>query len=487
MEKRKPDRLRSARVRLGMLLFFLPKIPFILRIIIFHLFRVSEPSNYLDLRCNVTVSFLRNVLAPSKPMPVSKTQALSTRDPGIKGRIWVSTVRSQVPPEDNIRATLLAAIDSLKKQFATGDCRIPDIVPVEAEWTGYRANATPISRLPAISEKEKYSEMMKECKNPNVTVLYFHGGAYYLCDPATHRSATKKIAKLTGGRVYSVRYRLAPQNPFPSALLDALASYFTLLYPPPGSIHDAVAAGDIVLAGDSAGGNLSLALLQTLLEIRRQNRKVTWFGDDREVPLPAGIACNSPWLDMVQSLPSWTKNRQWDYLPPPDLITEKTKTPADSIWPAQPPRKHIFIDDTYLLHPLANLQLNVSWEGAPPVYMCCGWECLSDEIKYLAKKLTDDGVTVVFEEYEAMPHVFAMILSSTPQSKRCMEGMTRFIMSACEDPAKMESSYTTIKARTLEEVDVSVEKLSSYSEKQLRQLAFDKVGWDPSMVVEAKL
>ena len=71
---------------------------------------------------------------------------------------------------------------------------------------------------------------MKECKSP-VTVLYFHGGAYYLLDPSTHRPTTKKLAKLTGGRCYSVRYRLAPQNPFPAALLDALVSYLTLLYP----------------------------------------------------------------------------------------------------------------------------------------------------------------------------------------------------------------------------------------------------------------
>ena len=69
-------------------------------------------------------------------------------------------------------------------------------------------------------------------------------------DPATHRPLTKLIAKLTGGRVYSVRYRLAPQNPFPSALLDALVSYFTLLYPPPGAVHDAVASENIVFGGD---------------------------------------------------------------------------------------------------------------------------------------------------------------------------------------------------------------------------------------------
>jgi len=81
-------------------------------------------------------------------------------------------------------------------------------------------------------------------------IFYLHGGGFYLCDPATHRLTTKKLAKLTGGRCYSVRYRLAPQHPFPAALLDLLVSYLTLLYPPPGAFHEAVRPETLALAGD---------------------------------------------------------------------------------------------------------------------------------------------------------------------------------------------------------------------------------------------
>lgn len=150
------------------------------------------------------------------------------------------------------------------------------------------------------------------------------------------------------------------------------------------------------------------------------------------------------------------------------------KTPADGIWPASPPRRHIFVDDAYLLHPLASLHLNSSWEGSPPIYICTGWENLADEDKYLAAKLTKDGVTVVFEEYEAMPHCFAMLLGHTPAAKRCFEGWTRFITAAVEGPKSMNSSYTTIKARTCQEVNIDVKTLSSFTEQQLQKMAKDR-------------
>lgn len=250
--KEKPrSATQAAKARLRLALTVLPKIPNVIRVALLHVLRISESSQYLNLKSDVIVAFLRGMLDMSNPEPLSEVQRMTLQDPGIKGRIWVAKVASEVPPEEDIRATLLAAIDTMNKRSGTSDekCRVPDLIPVEAEWTGYRAGANSSSKLPNISEAEKYAEMVKGCTSP-VTVLYFHGGAYYLMDPATYRPLTKLIAKLTGGRVYSVRYRLAPQNPFPSALLDALVSYFTLLYPPPGAVHDAVAPENIVFGGD---------------------------------------------------------------------------------------------------------------------------------------------------------------------------------------------------------------------------------------------
>ncbi|KAI1472828.1 Alpha/Beta hydrolase protein [Daldinia caldariorum] len=485
-EKPSGEGMRSLRA-------ILSKLPTILKVTILHAIGVSETSRYRDLKSEVVIAVIRALLDPSNQGPLAEVQAMSLKDSGVKGKLWVSAVVSEPPPERGIRDALLAAIDTLNEPGRRGaepSFRIPELVPVEAEWTGYRAAASKNSKPPEIPEEQKYHEMMKECKNSS-TILYLHGGGYYLCDPSTYRAMLKRITKLTGGRAFSIRYRLAPQDPFPSALLDALVSYFTLLYPPPGSIHEAVAPGDIVFGGDSAGGNLALALLRTLMEIRHQNRKISWFGEEREVPLPAGVAVTSPWIDMVQTLPSLTRNLQWCYLPPPRLLSEEHQPPADSIWPANPPRKHLYLDDDYMLHQLASLQMTESWEGAPPVYISCGWEALEDEIKYIVSKFTRDGVTVMFEEYEAMPHVFESFLPKIPAAQRSREGYAKFVKAVCEDPKKVKPSYKLIKARTLEELNIKVEKLSPHTDEEVRELArkeaaIQRASVTPAPDVEAK-
>lgn len=182
----------------------------------------------------------------------------------------MSKITAPVPVEDDIRAALFEAIETMKEPgSAEGGYTKPELLPVEAEWTGYRSGATKDSAELRISEKEKYTELMREATSPT-TILYLHGGAYFLLDPSSHRPTTKKLAKLTKGRAYSVRYRLAPQNPFPAALLDALLSYLTLLYPSKDAIHTPVSPEHIVFAGDSAGGNLCMALLQLILQLNRQ-------------------------------------------------------------------------------------------------------------------------------------------------------------------------------------------------------------------------
>lgn len=233
-----------------LLLSLLPKAPLMTRVALLHVLRISKSAKYLDLRSELIVAVLRSYISTDKPRSITSTQKLANRDRGVKGRIWVSTYASPASSEADVRNAIVGAIQSLRTPDTPEiDLRLPDLVPVEAEWTGYRAGAKPDSKPPAIGEKEKYDELQKEVTSP-LTVLYFHGGAYYIFDPATHRPATKKIAKLTGGRVYSVRYRLAPQNPFPAALLDAMVSYLTLLYPPLDAYHQAVEPKHIVVAGD---------------------------------------------------------------------------------------------------------------------------------------------------------------------------------------------------------------------------------------------
>lgn len=97
------------------------------------------------------------------------------------------------------------------------------------------------------------------------------------------------------GRCFAVNYRKAPQYPFPCAIQDCLAAYLYLVKPPPGAPHRPVDPKSIVLAGDSAGGGLCLALLQILR-------------DTPGLELPAGAALLSPWSDLTHSFPSILQN-----------------------------------------------------------------------------------------------------------------------------------------------------------------------------------
>ncbi|TVY20082.1 Esterase [Lachnellula arida] len=447
--------------QVAMLKAMIPKVPVMGKTALSHTFGFSEPSKYWDLRTALTIGVLRSFVIDSPPQSVGKLQKFSMRDPGIKGRIWVSKVTMPKPEDDDIRQALFKAIEALKEPGeAAGGYKEPELVPVEAEWTGYRAGATEKSAELKIPEEQKYAEMMKEVTSPT-TVLYFHGGAYFLMDPASHRPTCKKLAKLTKGRVFSIRYRLAPQHPFPSALLDALVSYFTLLYPPSGSLHEAVKPEHIVFAGDSAGGNLSLVLLQTLLEFRRQGLHIHWNGEEREVPLPAGVAVCSPWTDVTASSPSCENNAAFDYLPPPST---NAPIPKDTIWPVEPTRSALYADDALLLHPLVSPLAAKSWQGSCPLYIETGRELLTDEDKHVAAKAAEQNVPVVFEEYEAMPHCFAMVLDALPGGRKFFESWAGFISDVTAGKS-VETSGKRILAKSLKEERVDVAGLREVSDE----------------------
>ncbi|EME41676.1 hypothetical protein DOTSEDRAFT_73915, partial [Dothistroma septosporum NZE10] len=267
---------------------------------------LTDTSKFWDTRTAVTVHVLRSLMSSDGKKeipPISKIQQSTLRDPGLKGKTWVATVTIAKPPQEegDVREAIFAAVDAMKKEEVT--YTKPECENTEVEWTGYRPNAANGEPLPNISEEEKYRRMMAEpTRTSETTILYFHGGAYYLCDPRTHRALTSRLAKESNGRVCSVRYRLAPQTAFPGQLIDALMVYLSLLYPPSGSMHAAVPAEHIVLGGDSAGGNVAFALLQLILQMQRSTSGavpvVKFHGRDVHVPLPAGVSANSGWLDI---------------------------------------------------------------------------------------------------------------------------------------------------------------------------------------------
>ena len=122
-------------------------------------------------------------------------------------------------------------------------------------------------------------------------VLYFHGGGYCIGTLASCRNFAGRTSRAAGARVLTVGYRLAPENPFPAAVEDALASYRWLL-------HQGIATSRIALLGDSAGGGLALAVAVALR--------------DANDPLPAAIVAVGPLTDLAKESPSLKERAHLD-------------------------------------------------------------------------------------------------------------------------------------------------------------------------------
>ncbi|KAK2463097.1 hypothetical protein APHAL10511_004752 [Amanita phalloides] len=142
-----------------------------------------------------------------------------------------------------------------------------------------------------------YEEAMDDMR----CILYIHGGGYFFGSADQERYSIERHARKINGRVLAINYRLAPQYPFPCAVQDVLAAYLYLLEPPPGCDHRPVHPSQIVIAGDSAGGGLTLALLQVIRDVG--------------LPMPAGGILISPWCDLTHSFPSIHTNTETDIMP----------------------------------------------------------------------------------------------------------------------------------------------------------------------------
>lgn len=464
-----------------------PSVPSLLKTAFLHSLNWSPDTAKWDLRTALIITTLRGIMGNSRSS-ISKTQHMSAKDPGIKGPMWVAKVTAPVPTDDDVRQLLFRVIDEMK-EFGDETYSQPESVAVEAEWTGYRAGAGKDMPQPeGMSEATKFQHLMDETASPT-TILYFHGGAHYLCDPATHRRPVSRLCKKTKGRAYSVRYRLSPQHPFPSALLDAIHAYLALLYPPPGSLHDAVDPKHIVFAGDSAGGNVVMALLAFVLQLHHTNKtRVYWNGREVEVPIPVGAAMFSPWTDVARAMPSLHLNAKWDFLPVPPTATslvlesngnlppgKKWKMPQHvpcDIWPAKPPRADIYCDGETLIHPLVSpLILGTQfWKDSPPLFMTMGEEELADEGRVILQQAHRGGVPVRFYGFEAMPHCFGIVLEGIPQTVRAFDEWARAIREMSDGGFAAQGVWVEAgkKGAVGKEIDLDLGKLTRLTDDEVR-------------------
>jgi len=225
----------------------------------------------------------------------------------------------------------------------------------------------------------------------DAVVLYLHGGGYVIGSPRSHRHLAAAIARAAGTRALLLDYRLAPEHPFPGGLEDAVAAYQWLL-------GGGVAPARIVVAGDSAGGGLTMA---TLLALR-----------ERGLPRPAAAVCISPWVDLTNSAASYATKAAVDPIVTLDSIALLTQAYIGTGDPKQPLVSPLYAD-------LRNL---------PPLLIQVGSdEVLLDDALGLAERARKAGVDVTIREWPAMIHVWHWFLSMLDEADHAIAEIGEFV------------------------------------------------------------
>lgn len=229
-------------------------------------------------------------------------------------------------------------------------------------------------------------------KNPEMVMLYFHGGGYVGGRTKTYHNFASRLAKKLNAEVFLATYPFAPENPYPAAPNRCLQAYKYLLAQGKG-------ASNIVIAGDSAGGGLTLA---TLLQIR-----------DCGLPTPKCAITISPGACCF---------------PDQQLIERKCKSDAmltvdyvKSILNAYIPNE----EDRH--HPYAS-PAKADFKGLPPIMITVSKEEIlyGDAVK-VRGRAEEAGIDVEWLERPGVFHVWPIMVPFVPEANRDLNKITRFI------------------------------------------------------------
>lgn len=221
-------------------------------------------------------------------------------------------------------------------------------------------------------------------------ILYFHGGGFVFGSPRTHRAMLARLSKEAGMPAALVKYRLAPETPFPGAFEDCLAAYKAVMDRP----------GGVVLGGDSAGGALALAVLA----------EVTRAG----LTPPKGCFALSPVVDLTFAGESMERNAKAEVVLPAERAEEMIDWYLDGADPRDPKASPLF----------------ASFKGAAPVWICAGdTEILLDDTKRMAAHLRGEGVEVTEVIEHDLPHVWPIFHNLLPEGRKTLADLGQWIRS----------------------------------------------------------
>ena len=223
------------------------------------------------------------------------------------------------------------------------------------------------------------------------TMLYLHGGGYVIGSIDTHRELAGRLSQAAAARVLIIDYRLAPEHPYPAAVEDAAAAYRWLL-------ANGADAARTTIAGDSAGGGLTVAAMLALRE----------SGD----PLPAAGVCLSPWVDMEGIGDSMTGKADVDPMVRYEGLVRMASLYLNGADPRTPLAAPLYAD----------------LSGLPPLLIHVGTaETLLDDAVRLADRAKAAGVDVTFESWDDMIHVWHLFAPRLPEGQQAVERVGEYV------------------------------------------------------------
>ncbi len=224
-------------------------------------------------------------------------------------------------------------------------------------------------------------------------VLYFHGGGYVMGSIETHRELAARLSKAAQARCLVLDYSLAPEKAFPAAVNDATAAYRWLL-------AQGIKPGRIAVAGDSAGGGLTVA---TLVALR-----------DLNLPAPAAGVCLSPWVDLEAEGTSMQTRAERDPIVSRDMILTMAR---------------MYVGEKGdLREPLA-APINADLSDLPPLMIQVGdAETLLEDSTRLTDKAKAAGVDVTLQIWEEMPHVWQLFAPDLPEGQEAIDKIGEFVL-----------------------------------------------------------
>lgn len=225
----------------------------------------------------------------------------------------------------------------------------------------------------------------------DAAIVYLHGGGYTMGNLDSHRNLVAGLSRAAGIRALAVDYGLAPENPFPKAIEDAVSAVQYVQ-------AQGIAPNRVILAGDSAGGGLTAA---TLIALR-----------DRGLELPAAGVLISPWLDLTQSGATMKSHAALDPMVSAELLEKCSAA---------------YLAGQDAKTPLAS-PLFADLSGLPPLLIHVGTsEVLLDDARRFDAAARQAGVDSTLEEWDEMIHVWHTFSAMLPEGQQAIDRVGAFV------------------------------------------------------------